>query len=298
MASSFNGLVINDNGYLTLPVGSVLQRPTATPGMMRFNNATTANNIEYYDARWNNQDKLVLSLDANDSASYPGTGSIWYDISGNNNHVQLFNSPAYTSGTPAYFTFNGTNNYCRTIKPVDMSYEGYFSVEVSWYNGGAGSVCLWEHTGDWNQFPGGFGMFTNSNGGGNFPGLVHMNSTSGQGARNFPIPSSSNIWLITHQQTASVSDSNGYRAWLDGASAAFDSSQQQNPATFQNQSRKGIGRLDHFYLGCRGNPGNTNPAVPSYFFNGRIATFKVWQSKRTDAQVLASFNSLKARYGL
>ena len=49
-----------------------------------------------------------LALDAGNSSSYSGSGSIWYDISGNDNDVELFNSPFYTSG---YLTFNGLDQY-------------------------------------------------------------------------------------------------------------------------------------------------------------------------------------------
>lgn len=54
---------------------------------------------------------LTLWLDPNNSASYPGSGSTWYDISGNAANITLANSPAYTSGTPSYFTFNGTTQF-------------------------------------------------------------------------------------------------------------------------------------------------------------------------------------------
>lgn len=43
--------------------------------------------------------------------SYPGSGSIWYDISGYRNNMQLFNSPTYNGGTDKSFTFNGTNQH-------------------------------------------------------------------------------------------------------------------------------------------------------------------------------------------
>ena len=56
-------------------------------------------------------DGLTLNLDAGDSASYPGSGSTWTDLAGTADNITLVNSPTYTSGTPAYFTFNGSNQY-------------------------------------------------------------------------------------------------------------------------------------------------------------------------------------------
>ena len=48
---------------------------------------------------------LLVWLDANDSRSYSGSGSTWYDISGNHYDFTLYNSPAFTSGTASYLSF-------------------------------------------------------------------------------------------------------------------------------------------------------------------------------------------------
>jgi hypothetical protein len=56
------------------------------------------------------RDGLVLHLDAANVKSYPGSGTTWFDISGNNLHWTLFNNPVYSSG---YFRFNGTNQYAQ-----------------------------------------------------------------------------------------------------------------------------------------------------------------------------------------
>ena len=53
---------------------------------------------------------LVLNLDASVSTSYNGSGNTWLDISGFNNDALLSNNPVYTSTSPKYFGFNGSNN--------------------------------------------------------------------------------------------------------------------------------------------------------------------------------------------
>ena len=42
MASSFKNVIINDTGYLTLPVGTTAQRPTASAGMLRYSSTNSA----------------------------------------------------------------------------------------------------------------------------------------------------------------------------------------------------------------------------------------------------------------
>lgn len=63
-------------------------------------------------------DGLVLHLDAANTKSYPGTGSTWYDLSGNNTNFTLVNSPNFSNENGGCFNFNGAsaqggnNQYC------------------------------------------------------------------------------------------------------------------------------------------------------------------------------------------
>ena len=53
---------------------------------------------------------LKLNIDASNPGSYAGTGNTWYDLSGNNNHATLNNSPSYDAASGSIVT-NGTNQY-------------------------------------------------------------------------------------------------------------------------------------------------------------------------------------------
>jgi hypothetical protein len=53
---------------------------------------------------------LKLNLDASNPGSYSGSGNTWYDLSGNNNHATLNNSPTYDAASASIVT-NGTNQY-------------------------------------------------------------------------------------------------------------------------------------------------------------------------------------------
>ncbi len=54
---------------------------------------------------------LVLDLDAAKVASYPGTGTAWYDISGNNNNGTLINGPTFSGiGKQASIVFDGVDD--------------------------------------------------------------------------------------------------------------------------------------------------------------------------------------------
>ena len=70
-------------------------------------------------------DGLVLCLDAGNKKSYPGSGSDWFDISGNNFHMSLKNSLTGTSDDAGlkYFSLNGTNHYGKCDGTISGSVE-------------------------------------------------------------------------------------------------------------------------------------------------------------------------------
>jgi hypothetical protein len=53
---------------------------------------------------------LILYLDAGESTSYPGTGTTWFDLSGNNYDGTLLNGTSYNSSNKGYFDFDGVND--------------------------------------------------------------------------------------------------------------------------------------------------------------------------------------------
>jgi len=52
-------------------------------------------------------DGLALHLDAGNSKSYPGSGTSWYDLSGNNKHFSWSSTPPHNSIGVPYFSTNG-----------------------------------------------------------------------------------------------------------------------------------------------------------------------------------------------
>lgn len=66
-------------------------------------------------------DGLVLNLDAADPKSYPGSGTIWYDLSGRNNHGNLFNGPIYNTASPIHLAFDGVNDVATV--PYNRSFD-------------------------------------------------------------------------------------------------------------------------------------------------------------------------------
>lgn len=78
-------------------------------------------------------DGLVLYLDAANTRSYAGTGTTWYDISGNSNDAGFVDSPVYWSIPQPYFNFDGSNDYMKIVRSSSMSPTSGLTQEV-WFN--------------------------------------------------------------------------------------------------------------------------------------------------------------------
>ena len=81
---------------------------------------------------------LILNLDAGNSASYPGTGTTWTDLSGQNNNGTLVTGPGnpgptWSSTNGGTFSFDGVNDYVNVannprISNTDFTYDFWFKV--------------------------------------------------------------------------------------------------------------------------------------------------------------------------
>jgi hypothetical protein len=76
---------------------------------------------------------LVLHLDAANRKSYPGTGTVWNDLSGNNENFTLYNSPTFSTNNSGELLFSGSTDYARvTSSNAIDSLSANGSIEV-WF---------------------------------------------------------------------------------------------------------------------------------------------------------------------
>jgi hypothetical protein len=110
-------LTIDDTGFLSIPSGTIAQRPSPpSAGMFRYNSEYKLNEF-YNGTEWVNTTQvpivtsnLSVYLDASESASYPGSGTTWTDLSGNGNNATLVNGVGYNSGNGGSLVFDGSDD--------------------------------------------------------------------------------------------------------------------------------------------------------------------------------------------
>jgi hypothetical protein len=66
-------------------------------------------------------DGLVFYLDAANTKSYPGTGTVWTDISRTNNNGTLTNGPTYASTFGGSIVFDGTNDSVVSANTINIT---------------------------------------------------------------------------------------------------------------------------------------------------------------------------------
>lgn len=76
---------------------------------------------------------LVLHLDAANRKSYPGTETVWTDLSGLGNHGTLVNGTVYDTLNNGCLAYDGTNDYCNfpTWNEITKGVKsGYITMEA------------------------------------------------------------------------------------------------------------------------------------------------------------------------
>ena len=221
---------------------------------------------------------LVLALDAADTNSYPGSGTTWYDLSGNGNHFTLYNTPIFSDG---YFDFNGTNEYARSTNTLDLSPYDSVSVEVTFRANTTSTPTgmLFEHSSNWNNQTMGFGLVPNTVSSTNYVyNSHHTNQYYGAGATNYDgvigldITTHTNIW-------SRVSDSNGRLAYINSTERTIgDSSTSEYPSF----------RDDYFFIASRNGQ--------SVWYNVKVYSLKIYGSKLSSQEIQQNYNATKTRF--
>tara|TARA_R110000823_G_scaffold10794_6_gene37537 strand:- start:315 stop:1025 length:711 start_codon:yes stop_codon:yes gene_type:complete len=205
---------------------------------------------------------LVLHLDAGNMSSYPASGTIWSDISGNVNHGTLINNPTYNSSKGGNLVFNGSNTYINAplTKTASCTFPAWAKSTNTnsnnmLFNAGYNGACpdLFFSSGKlswntWDSSNNSFGSIPSTASDGNWHNYVLVNDAV----------------------------SNTTKLYYDGI--LFGT------ATYKNASLNTT-----LYIG--GNNSN-------YMWNGSIGNFQVHNRALTALEVVQNFNNFKLRYGL
>jgi energy-coupling factor transporter ATP-binding protein EcfA2 len=229
---------------------------------------------------------LLVNLDAGNVVSYPGTGTVWNDLSGNGNNFTLYNGVGFSTDNGGCLTFDGTNDYASSSSNINLSSYDYVVVEVFYKCNSTAAAMLFEHTSDWNSNTGGFGLATNVDGNNQLTNCNHTNHNT-EVARNY-LMSDNSSWNNNLNLYSKISDSTGRLVYVNGGLTSFTATGGYPTGTATSPNGSFPNAI--FYIGSRGGS--------SSFFNGRISSIKIYGFKINSSQVQQNFNTYRSRFGI
>ena len=92
---------------------------------------------------------LIVNLNAANASSYPGSGNVVTDLSGNNNHATLHRGVGYTTEKGGALIFDGNDDYAAInvdswirTRSSTYTFNTYFHYNESGYYGGGHVFCV------------------------------------------------------------------------------------------------------------------------------------------------------------
>jgi len=217
---------------------------------------------------------LVLHLDAANPKSYPGSGTVWNDLSGKGNHGTLYGSPTFSGGRAL---FNGTNSYAEI--PYDavnftFSYEQTIMIILSPNENDDNRRNPYNQSyaasGTWTHEPNGTINF--------YYGAGADTGESGTPYTN--IGSATVLQNETAMMCTVRSVANNHRRWFKNDTLTSDlSGTVYNPTT----NSTNIIRIGRGYAG---------------YYSGYIDTVMLYNRALSAVEVAKNFEALRGRYGI
>jgi len=213
---------------------------------------------------------LVLSLDAADNNSYPGSGNTWYDLSGNNYNSTLINGVSYSNN---FLRFDGSNDYINLNR-----------------------------------------QFTLNKSNGTLEFIVNRDTTS---LRTFLINSANDLRNMIEFNTSNIRTETQNNCNTFNSPTFEFSTNKWYVLTVRFLNSKSYWHINGEYVGETPNYGrndcgsSTNKLLDNFKFryiglystyssnyDGKLASFKIYNRALTPQEIQQNYNSQKSRFGL
>ena len=208
-------------------------------------------------------DGLVLSLDAGNVKSYPGSGTVWTDKSGFNNNGTLTNGPTFNSANGGSIVFDGVDDI--SIHPSTL-YVDNFTLSAWVYKTSSGIQTI--------IAKGNLSFVLNF--------YLRIAGNSGFYGTNASfseilIP---DLVLNVWNNTVLTYDKTSLKYYLNGVFINQNNATNTPSSTTSNTT---VGRLGDFN---------------GQYWTGRIATTQIYNRALSAQEVSQNFNALRGRFGI
>ena len=217
---------------------------------------------------------LVLCLDAASRKSYPGTGNVWRDLSGNGNDGTLTNGPTFNGANGGSIVFDAIDDHVLGVSNLPIS--GNASFTISYF-------AIWDGVNFSNDFPSAVGN--------NLTGVVNQGlSTTWQAGRI-----ALDFWVNRFRDNTPLTVQTWYHVaftkipgTISSTSKLYANGQERSGAVEGTDTTPNI-TINPFILGRLDATRN---------FNGRIGNVQIYNRALTIQEIQQNFNATRGRYGI
>jgi hypothetical protein len=213
---------------------------------------------------------LIVALDAANPLSYPGSGTSWYDISGNGNNAILVNGVSYSTAFGGIFDFDGVDDYAYIADNATLDIAG------------DKSQAIWVYM---DQSYSGTGILGKANSSVN--GMALTYGWSSYGFQNIAWNSANEPSVATNAADVGnwyylvgVQNASTRYVYILGANGVRSSSYVGGTHTWNNALNFTVG------------------TIGGYYTNMKAATVQVYNRSLSLSEIQQNYNSTKGRFGL
>jgi hypothetical protein len=212
---------------------------------------------------------LVLSLDAANTKSYSGSGTTWFDKSGNGNNGTLTNSPTYSSANGGSIVFDGVDDYINISTTLNLTNPL--------------TICTFVNT---SVITGSNQVIYGPSANGNDNWLSVSNNraqifaTQTSDVNNFQAAGTTVIQANIWYHITGIVNNNIISLYINGVFEVASAAQAFTVGGWNSTAR----------IGQR--------ASGQFPFNGRIACVQGYNRALTAAEILQNYNATKSRFNL
>jgi len=221
-------------------------------------------------------DGLVLSLDAANSRSYPGTGTSWNDLSLNKNNATLV-GPTYQTTDGGRFDFDGNNDYVNNLSALSDSFW-----QANW------TASFWVRLDT---------ISTTTNESNDKVILEHGTDATRQGLKLFNRNSKAQITItggagyeLSSNSTISASTWYNFVWTLNNSISGAE--------VYLNGSSDASNTLLFSYTGTGSNTQIGDGSLPGLPFDGQIGKCDFYDRVLTAAEIKQNYDAHRGRYGI
>jgi hypothetical protein len=228
------------------------------------------------------RDNSIVNLDASSLSSYPGSGTTWFDISGNGNNSTLVGSPVFSGSDPLYYFSFDANTKSGTLSTSVLNNYSSGTIECSVFITNLSSSFIFARqrngVNSYNvlsvgSYSGTTGVFTSGT-----SGIVYYHNKNSQTILNSSTALSANTWY----RLAVTFNTSGVTLYINGVQNATLSGDYSVPNDLTVDPRIGAWIAD-----------SVNRPM-----NGRLDQFQVYNRDLSAAEILQNFNFYRSRYGI